>query len=47
MGFMKEGRAAKIEVYVPMINEIITSLGVNPNECYLRLVRVFHSNIIS
>ncbi len=34
MPFMKEGRPAKIDAYVPMINEIISSLGVDPSTCY-------------
>ncbi len=34
MSFMKDGMPAKIEAYVPIINEIVSSLGVPPSECY-------------
>ena len=36
MPFMKEGRPAKIEAYVPMINDIVRSLGVNVNDSFDR-----------
>ncbi len=31
---MKDNKTAKIDDYVPMINEIITSLGVDPSTCF-------------
>lgn len=42
MPFMKEGRAAKIEEYVPLINEIINNLGVDPATCYNERKKAWH-----
>lgn len=34
MSYTKEGRPARVEAYVPMVNDIIVSLGVDPEQCY-------------